>query len=134
MKVQCTPPAMFCRDLLIAPLGELRRNCRQVAEEASRFLVRTGGEVDLRCRCIVGIEIGGADISWLKRPDALNDDGLAARILKESVELARHEIVGSNDSGRLGVAGIRKLSDKQVMAKTSKVERSQSHTPRHIQP
>src|SRR5260370_14627373 len=113
--------ALFCRDLLIAPLGELRRNCRQIAEEASRPLVRTGSEVDLRFRCIVGIETAGADISWLKRPDALNDDWLAARILKESVELARREIVGSNDAGRLGASAIRKLSDKQIMTKTPKV-------------
>jgi hypothetical protein len=40
--------ALLYRDLLIASLGQLRRNCRQIAEQASGFLIGAGGEVDLR--------------------------------------------------------------------------------------
>ncbi len=58
--------ALLWRDLLIAPLGQFRRNCRQIAEQASGFLVGAGGEVDLRLRCIIGIETAGANISWPK--------------------------------------------------------------------
>src|ERR1700722_891645 len=96
---------------------------------------RSAGEVSFLCqRCIVGIETAGADISWPERPDALDNERLAVCTLKQTVEPACHQIVGSNHAGRLGVSGIRKLSDRQVMAKTPKVERSQSHTRRHIQP
>ena len=39
--------ALPCRDLLIASLGQFLRNCRQIAEQASGFLVGAGGEVDV---------------------------------------------------------------------------------------
>ena len=38
----------FCRDyLLITPLGQLRRNRRQIAKQASGLPVGASGEVDL---------------------------------------------------------------------------------------
>src|SRR5258708_31885772 len=80
------------------------------------------------------IETARADISWRKRPDPLDGERLAVCILQQSVELACRNIVGGNEAGGLGVSGIGKWSDQQVMTKTREVERSQSHTPRHIQP
>jgi hypothetical protein len=39
---------LLCLRLLIASLDQFLRNCRQVAEQASGFIVGAGGEVDLR--------------------------------------------------------------------------------------
>lgn len=107
--VLCTPP---CAGLLIASLGQFTRNCRQIAEQARGLLVWTGGEVDLRQRCIVRIETARADISGANRPDALDDEWLAVHILQQSVELARHHVVGRNEAGGLRVSGIAELSDQ----------------------
>src|ERR1700732_1804612 len=125
---------LLFRVLLIASLGQFTRNCRQIAEQACGFLVWAGGEVDLRSRCIVRIEAARAHISRSNRPAALDDEWLAVHILQQSVELACHHIVGGNEAGGLGASGIAELSDQQVMAKTPKVERSQSQSPGHIQP
>src|SRR5258708_8684829 len=134
MSVQCTPPCAFSVGSLIVSLLQFARNCRQIAEQASGLLVRAGGEVHLRHRRMGRIETARADISWRKRPDPLDGERLAVCILQQSVELACRNIVGGNEAGGLGVSGIGKLSDQQVMTKTPEVERSQSHTPRHIQP
>src|ERR1700722_2481577 len=126
--------ALLCRALLIASLRQFLRSGRQIAKQTTGLLIWTGGEVLLRCRRIVGIEIARADISGRKRPDAFDDERLAVCILQQSVELTRHYIVGCNEAGGLGVSSIRELSDQQVMTKMAEVERSERHTPWHIQP
>jgi hypothetical protein len=99
--------------LALAPL-DFGRFSHDLAKQAGGLLVWAGAEVQLRQRCMLGIEIARADISRRKRPDALDRERLAVTILQQSVELARRHIVGGNEAGGLGVSCIRKLSDQPI--------------------
>src|SRR5882762_3462931 len=97
-------------------------------------MVRSSGEVHLCGRCGCGIFIIWADISRAERPDAIDGQRLAAGILQQSVKSPGSQVVSGNKSTRLGIPATRELPDEQVVAEASEIERSQSHTPRRVQP
>src|SRR5882757_9934657 len=76
------------RDLLGIPFGQLRGNRCQVAEQASRAVVRSGGEVHLSGRRGGGIVIRGGEVSWAECPDAIDGQGLAAGVLYKAVKFS----------------------------------------------
>jgi hypothetical protein len=97
-------------------------------------MVWSGGEVHLCGRCGCGIIIIWADISRAECPDAIDGQWLPAGILQQPVKFSGRQIVGGNESARLGISATRKLPDGQVRAEASEIKRSESHAPRSVQP
>src|SRR5258708_33607585 len=55
-------------------------------------------------------------------------------MLEKSFEFSGSQIVGGDESARLGVSTTCELPYEKVVAEVSEIEGSQSHTPRSIQP
>src|SRR6266404_9598854 len=126
--------AIIWPGLLGIPFGQLRGNRGQVAKQAPGAVVRSGGEVHLRGGRGGGIVVSGGEVSWAECPDAIDGQRLAAGILEKSIKLSGGEIIGGDESTRLGVSATGELADEQVVAETPEIEPSQSHAPRSIEP
>src|SRR5882757_9643533 len=107
--------------LLGIPFGQLRGNRCQIAKQASGAVVRSGGEVHLGGRRGGGIVIRGGEDSWAECPDAIYGQWLAAGILEKAVKFSGGEVIGGDESARLGVTAASELPDEQVVAETSEI-------------
>src|ERR1700727_1421521 len=97
-------------------------------------MVGASGEVEFRSRRLCGIAIGGADIFRADGPNAIDRERLSGGILQQAVKFSGREIIGGDKSAGLRSAAARELGNQQIVAEASEVERSQSHTPRSIEP
>jgi hypothetical protein len=125
----------FCPSLrlLIVSFGQVGRNCRQVAEQATRAFCNSG-EIHLCCWRGCSIIIAGANVSRTQCPDARDHERLSAGILKQTIKFACSYVIRCNQTAGFSLTAASELCDEHVMAEAPKIERSQRYTPRGIQP
>src|SRR5712675_889892 len=97
-------------------------------------MVWSGGEIHLCGGCGCGIVIIRTDISRAECPNAIDCQRLPGGILQDSANFSGSQVVGGNETARLGVPAARKLPDEQVMAEASEIKRSKNRAPRSVQP
>src|SRR5882757_11576065 len=97
-------------------------------------MIWSRSEVHLCRRCGCGIVVRGASIARAEGPDAIDGERLPACILQQAVQFSGSQIVSGDEAAGLADASTRKLPDQQVVAEASEIERSQSYTPRSVQP
>src|SRR6476660_1735419 len=134
---ECLPPVSTVTSdasLLRVPFAQLRRNGSQVTKQASGAMIRSGGEVHLCRRRGCGIVISRTDISRAQGPDAIDGQRLSTCILEQSVKFPGSQVIGGDEAAGLGISATGELPDEKVVAEASEIKRSQSYTPRSVQP
>src|SRR5258705_9813305 len=97
-------------------------------------MIWSRSKVHLCGRCGCGIVVRRANIARAEGPDAIDGERLPACILQQSVKLSGSEVVSGDEAAGFADTSTRKLPDQQIVAEASEIERSQSYTPRSVQP
>src|SRR6266576_901550 len=97
-------------------------------------MIWSRSEVYLCRRCGCGIVVSWANIARAEGPDAVDGERLPACILQQAVQFSGSQVVRGDEAAGLADASTRKLPDQQVVAEAPEIERSQSYTPRSVQP